>query len=109
MENSQEKRLKNHIKALENSYDNIIKVLNEELNVRKNKEGAEVIALPEDKIKIWAQGQVEMSNSANLLLKEIQEKEKELAELNTPKEEVKKASTKSRQSRMSQQITNGDK
>jgi len=85
------KRLITHLEALNKSYDNIIEIMNSDLKKKfiedpedKDAEKIEVNAMNEAQIKIWMQGQVEGALSSNALLKEIEDKEKELEDLQKP-------------------------
>lgn len=99
------KRLEKHLVALNKSYENIIEILGSDLKKKmikdpkdKDAEEIEVNAMTEDKIKVFMQGQVEGSISANELLKEIENKEKALAdakkEANPDKEKSEKTPEK---------------
>ena len=71
-------RLIRHIKALDNAYENIISVLEEDLDVTKKEGEEDRIALKDDKIKAFAEGIEKATKTANFLLEEIKLKEDEL-------------------------------
>ena len=80
--NEKVKRLKNHIKALNKGYENIIEILNEDVEKKAKKDGEdEKIALKDDKIKTYADGLLKSAETADAFLSKIQVKETELEEL----------------------------
>ena len=81
------KRLVRHIEALDNAYENIISVLEEDLDTVKKDGEEDKIALKDDKIKTYAEGIEKATKTANYLLAEIKIKEEELAEIDKVKEE----------------------
>ena len=85
MENSKKLRLKNHIKALNKSYENIISILNQDLE----EDGDGDSDVRGDKVKIFSQGIDDASSTAENLLIKIEKKEKELEGLKNPEKEAK--------------------
>ena len=77
-------RLIRHIKALDNAYENIIAVLEEDIKVTKKEGEADQIALKDDKIKSYADGLEKATKTANYLLEEIKLKQEELDKILNP-------------------------
>lgn len=83
MDTSYKVRLERHIKALDNAYENIISILEEDIEKETPKDGnEEKIKLKDDKIKTYADGIEKASKTADYLLNQIKIKEAELEELN---------------------------
>lgn len=74
-------RLETHLRVLNKSYDNIISVMEEDVEKKKDKDTEkETIALKDDKIKTYAEGIKKSAETLDFLFKEITLKEKELEE-----------------------------
>ena len=73
-------RLKRHIEVLTKSYDNIILVMDDDLEMEKDKDGKETdqFALKDDKIKIFAEGVKKSAETLDFLFSEITKKQAEL-------------------------------
>lgn len=78
-------RLIRHIEALDNAYENIISVLEEELETVQKEGEEEKIALKDEKIKTYAEGLEKATKTANYILSEIKIKEEELDKINNKK------------------------
>lgn len=83
------KRLESHIEALEKSYENIIQMLNEDIEVNKE---TEKVALKDSQRKVYAEGIQKSAETANSLLQMIDQKTLELEAIKneskkTPKQE----------------------
>lgn len=86
MLNDYKKQLKSHIKALENSYENLIFMLNE--NPDKDNEGK--MTLSEDKRKSYIESISKAAQGADDLLLRIKNKKSELEDLDKEKNPDKK-------------------
>lgn len=78
-------RIKKHILVLNKAYDNIVEVMEEDVEKKKDDEGNDIIALKDDKIKTYADGIKKSAETLNYLYSEIVEKEKELSTLKKEK------------------------
>lgn len=85
MDKDYKEKLQNHIDALENAYDNIITILNEEIETEE-KDGVKRIALKDDKIKIYSDGLLKSAETADTILGRIRDKKEELFKLEHPEQ-----------------------
>lgn len=96
MEFSYKLKLEKHIQALEKAYKNIIDVLNEDIDIA---------LLRDEKIKVYAEGQLKSADTADALLQKIKEKKEELELLKNPEAPTKKEETsKKSESSMNQHL-----
>lgn len=96
-------RLIRHIKALDNAYENIIAVLEEDIKVTKKEGEADQIALKDDKIKSYADGLEKATKTANYLLEEIKLKQEELDKILNPETVI--PQTKDGNSKLTDKLT----
>jgi len=76
-----------HIEALNIAYEKIIVILEKDMDKIKDDDGEETITLKDGQIKIFSEGTLKASETANALLHQIGQKEDELERLRTPDEE----------------------
>lgn len=96
MEFSYKLKLEKHIQALEKAYKNIIDVLNEDIDI---------VLLKDEKIKVYAEGQLKSADTADALLQKIKEKKEELEALNNPEKPTKEeTSSKKSESSMNKHL-----
>lgn len=75
-----EQRLEKHIEALEKSYDNIILMLKED--IEKTDDGK--IKLKDSQRKVYAEGILKASETADSIIKQIKSKQQELDKIRNP-------------------------
>lgn len=90
MDKSKINTLLKHISVLEKAYENIVKVMKEDVEMIETDEGKKV-ALKDEKIKTYAQGLKESAETLNYLFEQLELKRKELADLRGEKVEIKKS------------------
>ena len=78
MESTYKETLRKHIQALKKSYNNIILILNDDVDLDE---------LKDEKRKVYAEGIAKSAETAELLLSKIKSKEDELKEAQTPAEQ----------------------
>lgn len=71
-------KIKRHIEVLKKSYDNIVLVMDDDLEMSTDEDGNMSVALKDDKIKIFAEGVKKCAETLDFLFNEITSKEKEL-------------------------------
>ena len=69
-----------HIEVLEKAYENIVKVMSEDVEMEETDEGQKV-ALKDEKIKTYAEGIRKSGETLNFLFEQLEIKRKELADL----------------------------
>lgn len=80
-----EARLIRHIDALDVAYENIITILEEKIEMKKDeKTEIETVKLNDDKIKTYAEGILKASETADKLLGQIKLKQDELFKIQNP-------------------------
>jgi hypothetical protein len=71
-------KLKKHIEVLQKSYDNIVEVMSEDVEKETDDNGNTKIALKDEKIKVYAEGQRKSAETLDFLYLSIIEKQKQL-------------------------------
>ena len=82
MDSNYKERLERHIKALDTAYENIIKILEEDVKTENEVGNVEKIKLKDYQIKVYSEGIEKAAKTADYLLNEIKNKQIELDELN---------------------------